>query len=184
MEQMLEKLLFLAGQGVPSGPPVKARLKWFNGPNGFGFVNPEGREGVDAFLHITTLQKIGVQILGEGASLSCHIEYGDKGAYVTHVVDVIDAGILPKGVSAVCPDNGEDPGRTQRMKGAVKWYRADQGYGFIVPDDGQKEVFIHKTCLDRHDVTDLSPGQRVSMTFRVVPKGREVVSFKLVDDKN
>ena len=65
------------------------------------------------------------------------------------------------------------------MGGAVKWYKPDKGFGFVVPDDGKKDIFIHKTCLERHGIEHLPEGQRVTMTVRNVPKGREVIDFNL-----
>ncbi|MCB9989952.1 MAG: cold shock domain-containing protein [Rhodospirillales bacterium] len=162
--------------------PVKARLKWFNGPKGFGFVNPVDRPDVDAFLHITTLQDIGIQAIGDGAVLLCDIEYGDKGAHVITVNQIIEEGVLPKGVSASISDSDENPGQMLEMKGIVKWYKNEDGFGFVIPADGMKDVFIHKSCLERHGVETIEAGQRMLMTFRNVPKGREVVSFTLLPD--
>ncbi len=160
---------------------VKARLKWFNGPKGFGFVNPEGREDVDAFLHITALQTVGVHAIGDGACLLCQIEYGDKGAHVTQVLDVLDEGQVTEAVPCYSHANDAHLGQVKKMKGTVKWFKADSGFGFIVPDDGLKDVFVHKTCLERQGVDVLEPGQRVFMTLRIVPKGREVINLRLLD---
>lgn len=170
-------------ENLPHGETVKAFLKWFNAPKGFGFVNPETRKDVDAFLHITTLQAIGFQALGEGACILCEIEYGDKGANVKQVFEVIDPGKLPENISSDERIDDEQA-ETLKMEGSVKWYKPEEGFGFITPDDGLKDVFIHKTCLDRHEISSLEAGQRVFMTFRNVPKGREVVSFKIIDEKD
>ena len=72
---------------------VNAKLKWFNMPKGFGFVVPEGTQD-DAFIHITTLQKAGLQSIGEGAEISCNIIRGQKGSQVTEIVEVLDAGVV------------------------------------------------------------------------------------------
>lgn len=160
--------------------PVKARLKWFNGPKGFGFVNPADRADIDAFLHVTTLQKAGIQALGDGACLICDIEYGDKGAHVKEIIEILDIGALPQSLTASAFTSSKEVGQMLEMQGTVKWYKPDQGFGFVTPEDGMKDVFIHKSCLERHSIPELRTGQRLLMTFRTVPKGREVVSFKLL----
>ncbi len=46
--------------------------------------------------------------------------------------------------------------------GTVKWYNAQKGYGFIQPDNGGKDVFVHATALERAGMRDLREGQKVS----------------------
>lgn len=167
----------------PAVAPVRARLKWFNGPKGFGFVNPEDRPETDAFLHVTTLQKVGLHGLGEGAVMICDIEYGERGAHVRQIFEVIDPGTPSGGGTLKATHNACDPGRLYEMAGTVKWYKPEQGFGFITPDDGQKDVFVHKSCLDKQGLEILHPGQRVHMTFRSVPKGRETVELSVLDDR-
>jgi CspA family cold shock protein len=149
---------------------VKAKLKWFNATKGFGFVIPEGKD-VDAFLHITQLQKLGIFGLGEGAELICHIEYGDKGASVIEVLQVVSQG---EGAELPLADSSEQSG-IFKAKGIVKLYYPDKGYGFITPDDGMKDVFVHKSCLERCEIKHIEPGQRVRITFKAAEKGREAI---------
>lgn len=168
----------------PQDEPVKAKLKWFNGPKGFGFVVPEG-ETIDAFLHITTLQRAGLTTLGEGADVVCCIKRGQKGAMVTEVVEVINHGILavhPKSGSLV-PSPDAPPGvhtDATAMTGIIKWYKPDKGFGFIIPEDQGKDVFVHKACLDALGLSTLEPGQSVRMRVRTVSKGREALDIQLI----
>ena len=46
--------------------------------------------------------------------------------------------------------------------GTVKFYNDQKGYGFIQPDDGSKDVFVHASALERAGMTALSEGQKVS----------------------
>ena len=46
--------------------------------------------------------------------------------------------------------------------GTVKWFNPTKGYGFIQPDDGGKDVFVHATALERAGMHSLSEGQKVS----------------------
>jgi CspA family cold shock protein len=47
-------------------------------------------------------------------------------------------------------------------KGTVKFYNDQKGFGFIQPDDGSKDVFVHATALERAGMRILTEGQRVS----------------------
>ncbi len=152
---------------------VKMHLKWFNGAKGFGFLVPDDGN-FDAFLHITTLQQVGLHSIGEGAILMCKIYNGDKGCQVREIVEVID-----KGAASTIPEIDEKTG-TITMGGIVKWYKPEKGFGFIIPDDGMKDVFIHKTLLDKLEMTGLETGQRVKVTLKLVDKGREAVDLRLI----
>jgi len=52
----------------------------------------------------------------------------------------------------------------------VKWFNATKGYGFIEPEDGGKDVFVHVSAVERAGLTGLREGQKVE--FEVVP-GRD-----------
>lgn len=153
---------------------VKMHLKWFNGTKGFGFVVPED-EKYDAFLHVTTLQKAGLHSIGEGAVLLCTIVEGDKGKQVGEIVEVISTGSL-----TTMPEKNDENG-TYTMGGLVKWFKPDQGFGFIIPDDGMKDVFIHQSCLDANEVEELRAGDRVRVTMKDVEKGREAVKIEIIE---
>ena len=153
--------------------PVKLILKWFNGTKGFGFVVPED-QSFDAFIHITTLQQAGLNAIGEGAVLMCHVFNGPKGKQGKEVSEVIEAG----DVNLMHQDASEDG--TPSMGGLGKWYKPEKGFGFIIPDDGMKDIFIHKTLLDKLQIEELEAGQRVRVTLKAVDKGREAVDIKII----
>lgn len=51
--------------------------------------------------------------------------------------------------------------------GVVKFYNTQKGYGFIQPDDGGTDVFVHATALERAGMSSLSEGQKVSFDTEV-----------------
>ncbi len=56
--------------------------------------------------------------------------------------------------------------------GTVKWFNATKGYGFIQPDNGGKDVFVHISAVEKAGMSDLREGAKV--TFDIVPnKGKE-----------
>jgi len=53
-------------------------------------------------------------------------------------------------------------GDTTMAVGTVKWFNAQKGYGFIQPEDGSKDVFVHISAVERAGIARLNDGQRVS----------------------
>jgi CspA family cold shock protein len=56
-------------------------------------------------------------------------------------------------------------------EGTVKWFNADKGYGFIAPDDGTPDVFVHHTAIKGDGYRSLEDNQRVEFTSSRGAKG-------------
>jgi len=59
----------------------------------------------------------------------------------------------------------------QKMTGTVKWYDGDKGFGFINPDEGKKDVFLHRTELQRHENGYVNDGDRLMFEVQNKKKG-------------
>jgi cold shock protein len=63
-------------------------------------------------------------------------------------------------------------GRNKMAAGTVKWFNATKGFGFIQPDDGSKDVFVHISAVERAGMRDLREGQRVSFDVQPTKDGK------------
>jgi CspA family cold shock protein len=161
-----------APEDAPAGRRIAAKVKWFNPAKGFGFV-AMGDGTPDAFLPMAILRRAGFDEVREGAAITCEVGAGAKGPLVLNVIAV---------------DNGDAPAEAERraqrpagtLEGAVKWFEPAKGFGFIAPDGGGKDVFIHVTALRRSGLTGLDPGQRVKVEVVGGKKGLEAERVILV----
>lgn len=58
------------------------------------------------------------------------------------------------------------------MIGTVKWFNPDKGFGFIQPEDGSKDVFVHISAVERAGMRSLNEGQKVSFEI-ITDRGKQ-----------
>jgi len=167
----------------PSGPAVRGVVKWYNPDKGFGFVTLDDGSG-DAFLHVSVVERGGYGSVPPGATLEVRAGAGAKGPQVTEIlsVDVSTAtqeqSSRPRAERPAYQPSADRP--TVAETGTVKWYNAMKGFGFVGPDQGGKDIFVHATALERSGVMGLTEGQRVAVDVADGRKGPEAVSLKLI----
>jgi len=64
--------------------------------------------------------------------------------------------------------------------GSVKWFNAEKGFGFITPDDGGEDVFVHHSAIQMQGYRDLSEGQRVEFEVTQGQKGPQASNVRPV----
>ena len=64
------------------------------------------------------------------------------------------------------------------MLGTVKFYNSSKGFGFIAPDGGGKDVFVHATAMEAAGIHTLSEGDRVSFDVQQDTRGAKAVNLK------
>ena len=163
-----------------SGREVRAMVKWFHADKGYGFLEPEDGSG-DLFCHMSAVQASGRDTLPQGAAVTCETVQGDRGLQVSRILSVEPPAPEPGPVDrARYPDSqaGAPPSSVMELPGTVKFFDPARGFGFVVPDEGGREVFVHSSVLFRSGMTDLLPGQRVLVRAQSVPRGFQATQIE------
>ena len=63
--------------------------------------------------------------------------------------------------------------------GTVKWFNETKGFGFITPDDGSKDVFVHFSAISGNGFRTLKEGQPVTFNVENGPKGPQAVNVQI-----
>jgi len=79
-------------------------------------------------------------------------------------------------------DDGYRPsgGKAIELGGTVKWYNSKKGFGFVMPEDGSRDVFVHMSALRRSGLKTLDEGQSVRMRVVEGSKGQEADTIEIV----
>lgn len=156
---------------------VDAEVLWFSASKGFGFVKLS--DGTEAYLHVRVLEAAGSHGVSEETRLKVKVEASPRGghqvAQVLEIGDQIAKTLADTSRAASTTEAGTQPEST----GTVKWYNLEKGFGFIAPDNGEKDVFIHVSTLTRSGLSVLAEGQKVFVECAQGKKGLEVRSIRL-----
>lgn len=68
--------------------------------------------------------------------------------------------------------------RAQRLTGTIKWYNRKKGFGFVAPDTGGADVFVHRSALQRSHQTHIATGDRITFNVEQREKGPAAVDVK------
>jgi len=132
-----------------------------------------------------------VQTVSPGATLQVQVGQGQKGRQIDRVISVDESTATqagprrPQGAHGRAPDTRHRQDRPVDLSaavetlGTVKWYNPDKGFGFIAPQSGGKDVFIHARALERAGLAPLREGQSVRMSVVQGVKGPEVGAISI-----
>lgn len=139
---------------------VLGTVAWYEPAKGYGFITPDGG-GAQIFVHSSAI--VGGGVVSEGQRVAFLVVDGEKGPQADHLLPLGDQAAQ----QAVAPDEAG---------GTVSWYDADKGFGFIAPEWGGSDVFVHAREL-AGGLAELHEGDRV--TYDVVasergPQARDV----------
>jgi CspA family cold shock protein len=66
------------------------------------------------------------------------------------------------------------------MKGTVKWFNASKGFGFITPEGGSEDVFVHFSAIQGEGYKSLADGQTVELEVTRGPKGLQATNVRAI----
>ncbi len=144
----------------------KGTVKFFNGQKGFGFIQQEGG-GEDVFVHISAVERAGLEGLGEGQELEFNLV--DRGGKVS-AQDLQVVGDVVAVAADAGPPKRELTG--EKATGTVKFFNSMKGFGFLTRDDGQPDAFVHISALERSGLSAINEGERYSFDLEVDRRGK------------
>jgi CspA family cold shock protein len=180
---------------------VKGKVKWFNATKGFGFITMDN--GGDAFCHASALQAAGHSEVAPGATIVCDLADSQRGLQVVavHSVDASTAEAPSRGPRRDSFGGGDrfggggggyggggfgggrqhDSGPSGPMvEGKVKFFNDQKGFGFVMPDNGSGDIYLHASALRRSGVQVVEPDQRIRYSTRQGNKGVEVDKVEII----
>jgi len=154
-----------AGQAAGGAVGLLGTVNWYEPTKGYGFASPDGG-GPDIFVHSSAIVTGGV--VSDGQRVAFVVVEGERGPQAAHVIPLGPGA----GLSATARGcDGAD--------GTVSWYDEDKGFGFIAPDSGAGDVFVHARSL-AEGLTWLTEGDRVAYEVVSSDKGPQARDVQLV----
>jgi CspA family cold shock protein len=158
-----------AGAGRPAAADgADGTVSWYDEGKGFGFVTPDSG-GEDVFVHVRALAD-GLTWLAEGDRVTYEVVHGDKGpqARDLHLVHGAE-DVAPPSAPARAAHAGAGDVPARAGEGVVARYDAERGFGFITPDAGGADLFVHMSVLSGTE--PLRKGERVRFGVRQSDRG-------------
>jgi CspA family cold shock protein len=162
-----------ADQTLDDPERYQGSVKWFSEKRGYGFIQIEDEE---VFIHRSTLIEFGIQKVQNEDIVTVSLAESERGKIVEKLYGVERPPISPELMSDT-PEDGE-------MMAKVKFFDNHKGYGFIIAENEEQDIFVHFRVLEKNGFSTLEQGQRLLVRIEDDDRGKQVSTIRLYTGEN
>ena len=149
------------------------RIIWYNERKGYGFVKFGDNE---VFLHHSALDEFGIETVYAGDDIVADVIENSRGAMISSVYAV------QRQKAAIATEDCEL--QENEIRGIVKFFNIEKGYGFIEVGESERDVFVHLRTLRNCGIHNLKEGQTLLIVVVDEGKGPQAKGVRLIQLSN